>query len=141
MQREYQIASQELTAFLQKVQELKIVNAEQVVPWRLLDPPEYPNFPVSPDVPRQLGLGAVGSVLAGILVSVGLNKLDDRVDNPDSVKAMTGLPVILIPAVDDLDQSASMRVGLFSKPPKVKIKIIPIGVLWSRFGLWHWVSV
>ncbi|PSB56290.1 GumC family protein [Chamaesiphon polymorphus] len=123
MQREYQIASQELTAFLQKVQELKIVNAEQVVPWRLLDPPEYPNFPVSPDVPRQLGLGAVGSVLAGILVSVGLNKLDDRVDNPDSVKAMTGLPVLsLIPRVDDLDQSASMRGGTFLQTTKGKNK-------------------
>ncbi|AFY91595.1 GumC family protein [Chamaesiphon minutus] len=123
MQREYQIASQELTAFLQKVQELKIVNAEQVVPWRLLDPPEYPNFPVSPDVPRQLGMGAVGSLLAGILVSVGLNKLDDRVDNPDSVKAMTGMPVLsLIPRVDDLDRSSSMRGGTFLQTAKGKNK-------------------
>ena len=123
LQREYQIASQELTAFLQKVQELKIVNAEQVVPWRLLDPPEYPNLPVSPDVPRQMGLGAIGSLLAGILVSVGLNKLDDRVDNPDSVKAMTGMPILsLIPRVEDLDQSASMRGGTFLQTAKGKNK-------------------
>ena len=121
LQREYQIASQELTAFLQKVQELKIVNAEQVVPWRLLDPPEYPNLPLSPDVPRQMGLGAIGSLLAGILVSVGLNKLDDRVDNPDSVKAMTGMPVLsLIPRIDDLDQSSSMRGGTFLQTSKGK---------------------
>jgi polysaccharide biosynthesis transport protein len=123
LQREYQIASQELTAFLQKVQELKIVNAEQVVPWRLLDPPEYPNFPVSPDVPRQMGLGAIGSILAGILVSVGLNKLDDRVDNPDSVKAMTGMPILsLIPRVDDLEQSAATRGGTFLQTTKGKSK-------------------
>jgi polysaccharide biosynthesis transport protein len=123
LQREYQIASQELTAFLQKVQELKIVNAEQVVPWRLLDPPEFPNFPVSPDVPRQMGLGAIGSLLAGILVSVGLNKLDDRVDNPDSVKAMTGMPILsLIPRVDDLEQSSSMRGGTFLQTAKGKSK-------------------
>ena len=121
LQREYQIASQELTAFLQKVQELKIVNAEQVVPWRLLDPPEYPNFPLSPDVPRQMGLGAIGSLLAGVLVSVGLNKLDDRVDNPDSVKAMTGIPVLsLIPKVNDLDQSSSLRGGTFLQTFKGK---------------------
>lgn len=123
LQREYQIASQELTAFLQKVQELKIVNAEQVVPWRLLDPPEYPNFPLSPDVPRQMGLGAIGSILAGVLVSVGLNKLDDRVDNPDSVKAMTAMPVLsLIPRVDDLAQSSSMRGGTFLQTFKGKNK-------------------
>ncbi len=123
MQREYQISSQELTAFLQKVQELKIVNAEQVVPWRLLDPPEYPNFPVSPDVPRQMGLGAIGSILAGVLVSVGLNKLDDRVDNPDSVKAMTGMPILsLIPRVEDLEQSSSLRGGTFLQTAKGKSK-------------------
>ncbi len=123
MQREYQIASQELTAFLQKVQELKIVNAEQVVPWKLLDPPEYPRFPVSPDVPRQMGLGAIGSLLAGVLVSVGLNKLDDRVDNPDTVKSMTGMPILsLIPKVEDLDQSSSMRGSNFLQTTKGKHK-------------------
>jgi polysaccharide biosynthesis transport protein len=123
LQREYQIASQELTAFLQKVQELKIVNAEQVVPWRLLDPPEYPNFPMSPDVPRQMGLGAIGSILAGILVSVGLNKLDNRVDNPDSVKAMTGMPILsLIPRVEDLEQSSATRGGTFLQTNKGKSK-------------------
>ena len=123
LQREYQIASQELTSFLQKVQELKIVNAEQVVPWRLLDPPEYPNLPLSPDVPRQMGLGAIGSLLAGVLVSVGLNKLDDRVDNPDSVKAMTGMPVLsLIPKVEDLDRSSAVRGSTFLQTAKGKNK-------------------
>jgi polysaccharide biosynthesis transport protein len=123
LQREYQIASQELTAFLQKVQELKIVNAEQVVPWKLLDPPEYPQSPVSPDVPRQMGLGAIGSLLAGVLVSVALNKLDDRVDNPDSVKAMTGMPILsLIPKVEDLEQSSTLRGGTFLQTAKGKNK-------------------
>jgi polysaccharide biosynthesis transport protein len=123
LQREYQIASQELTAFLQKVQELKIVNAEQVVPWKLLDPPEYPRNPVSPDVPRQMGLAAIGSIIAGVLVSVGLNKLDDRVDNPDSVKAMTGMPILsLIPKVEDLDQSTAARGGTFLQTVSGKVK-------------------
>ncbi len=123
LQREYQIASQELTSFLQKVQELKIVNAEQVVPWRLLDPPEYPRFPVSPDVPRQMGLGAIGSLLAGVLVSVGLNKLDDRVDNPDTVKVMTGMPILsLIPKVEGLEQSSSLRGSNFLQTTKGKHK-------------------
>jgi polysaccharide biosynthesis transport protein len=123
LQREYQIASQELTLFLQKVQELKIANAEQVVPWKVLDPPEFPRLPVSPDVPRQMGLGAIGSLLAGLLVSVGLNKLDDRVDNPDTVKVMTGMPVLaLIPRVDDLERSSSMRGGTFLQTAKGKNK-------------------
>ncbi|MFM2303792.1 MAG: hypothetical protein RLZZ135_1202 [Cyanobacteriota bacterium] len=123
LQREYQISSQELTLFLQKIQELKIANAEQVVPWRVLDPPEYPRFPVSPDVPRQMGLGAIGSLLAGLLVSMGLNKLDNRVDNPETVKVMTGMPVLaLIPKVDDLEQSSSVRGSTFLQTTKGKSK-------------------
>jgi polysaccharide biosynthesis transport protein len=105
LQRQYAISSQELTAFLQKLQELKIADAEQVVPWRLLDPPELPLSPISPDVGRQLGLGAVGSLLAGILVAVGLKKLDNRIDDPDTIKALTGMPVLtMIPKVDGFDR-------------------------------------
>lgn len=123
LQREYEIASRELTAFLQKVQELKIVNAEQVVPWKVLDPPEYPRLPVSPDVPRQMGLGAIGSLLAGVLVAVGLNKLDNRVDNPDTVKVMTGMPILsLIPKVEDLEASVAARGSTFLQTTKGKSK-------------------
>jgi polysaccharide biosynthesis transport protein len=102
LQRQYAISSQELTAFLQKLQELKIADAEQVVPWRLLDPPELPVSPISPDVGRQLGLGIVGSLLAGILAAVGLKKLDNRIDDPEDIKALTGMPVLtMIPKVSD----------------------------------------
>jgi capsular exopolysaccharide synthesis family protein len=70
-----------------------------------------------------MGLGAIGSIIAGILVSVGLNKLDDRVDNPDSVKAMTGMPILsLIPKVEDLDQSTAARGGTFLQTVSGKVK-------------------
>jgi polysaccharide biosynthesis transport protein len=105
LQRQYAISSQELTAFLQKLQELKISDAEQVVPWNLLDPPELPLKPISPDVGRQLGLGAIGSLLAGILAAVGLKKFDNRIDEPDTVKSITGMPILtLIPKVDSFEQ-------------------------------------
>ena len=118
LQRQYNLHSQELTAFLQKLQELKIADAEQVIPWKQLDPPEFPRLPISPDVPRQLGLGAIGSLLVGVLAAVGLNKLDNRIDNPDVVKSMTGMPVLtLLPTVNSFEQ-AEMRGGTFLKPDK-----------------------
>jgi polysaccharide biosynthesis transport protein len=105
LQRQYAISSQELTAFLQKLQELKISDAEQIVPWRLIDPPELPLKPISPDVARQLGLGAIGSLLAGVLTAVGLKKLDNRLDDPDTIKSVTGLPILtLVPKVDNFAQ-------------------------------------
>jgi polysaccharide biosynthesis transport protein len=107
LEREYKLQTQELTAFLQKLQELKIVNAEKIVPWTLLDPPELPRLPISPDVPRQLGLGALASLLAGVLAAVGLNKLDNRISDPDAVKDLTGLPILaLIPKVGSLQPKA-----------------------------------
>jgi polysaccharide biosynthesis transport protein len=58
-----------------------------------------------------------------MLVSYGLNKLDNRVDNPDSVKAITGMPILsLIPRVDDLDQSSSTRGSTFLQTAKGKNK-------------------
>jgi polysaccharide biosynthesis transport protein len=105
LQRQYNIYSQEVTSFLQKSQELKISNAEQVVPWKLLDPPEPPGDPISPNVPRQLGLGAIGSLFIGLLAAIGLNRLDNRIENPDVIKSMIGLPVLtLLPDVRSLDR-------------------------------------
>jgi polysaccharide biosynthesis transport protein len=107
LQRQYTIYSQELTSFLQKLQELKVASAEQTVPWKLLDPPELPTQPISPDVPKQLGTGALISLLAGILAAIGLNKLDNRIDNPDAIRAIMGMPVLaLIPR-------AGLRSGTF----------------------------
>ena len=123
LQRQYTINSQELTAFLQKLQELKIAGAEQVIPWKLLDPPELPLNPISPDVPRQLGLGALGSLLVGVIAAVGLNKLDNRIEDPNAVKSMTGMPILsLIPYVDSLDSDSMHRGGSFLKRAKFKQK-------------------
>jgi polysaccharide biosynthesis transport protein len=106
LEREYKLQTQELTAFLQKLQELKILNAEKIVPWTLLDPPELPRFPVSPDIPRQLALGTIASLIAGALAAIGLNKLDNRIGDPESVKDLTGLPILaLIPKADSLQES------------------------------------
>jgi polysaccharide biosynthesis transport protein len=111
LQRQYTMSSQELTAFLQKLQELKIADAEHVVPWTLLDPPEVPRIPIFPNVSQQLVLGALGSLALGIGAAVGLNifknSLNNRIDNPDTLKAMTGMPILtLVPKIADPDYLA-----------------------------------
>jgi polysaccharide biosynthesis transport protein len=111
LQRQYTMSSQELNAFLQKLQELKIADAEQVVPWTLLDPPELPHIPIFPNVSQQLLLGGLGSLALGIVAAVGLNKLknsqNNRIDNPDALKAMTGMPILtLVPKMADLEHLA-----------------------------------
>jgi polysaccharide biosynthesis transport protein len=122
LQRQYTIHSQELTAFLQKLQELKIADAEQVVPWKLIDPAEVPSAPISPNVERQIGFGGVASLLVGVLLAIGCNKLDNRIDNPDTVKSMTGIPILaLIPNVDSFEEVVR-RGGSFLQHSKNKSK-------------------
>jgi polysaccharide biosynthesis transport protein len=117
LQRRYNLHSQELTAFLQKLQELKIADAEQVVPWNLLDPPDLPDSPISPDVKRQLGLGGLASLLAGTLVAVGLNKVGNRIEDPDVIKSITGLSVLaIIPNVNKFEQLAAQDMTFFQSP-------------------------
>jgi polysaccharide biosynthesis transport protein len=109
LQREYNIYSHELTAFLQKLQELKIADAEQVIPWTLLDPPETPQIPIFPNVNQQLSLGAIGSLFVGILAAIGIHKikcsLNNQVDNLDTLQSITGMPMLtLIPKVADFNR-------------------------------------
>jgi len=131
LQRQYSIYSQELTAFLQKLQELKISDAEQGVPWGLLDPPELPQFPISPDVPRQLGLGALFSLLVGVLVAVGLKKLDNRIDDPETVKSMAGMPILsLIPNVESFDEESVWK-SRYLQPAKNKSSKSKSYTYWS----------
>lgn len=114
LQRQYTIGSQELTAFLQKFQEFRIADAEQVVPWTLLDPPAVPKSPIFPNVTQQLSLGAIGSLFVGILAAYAVSKLDRRIDNANTVKSMTGMPLLAaIPKVDNFDL-VTMRAGILS---------------------------
>ena len=114
LQRQYTIGSQELTAFLQKLQEFRIADAEQVVPWTLLDPPAVPKSPIFPNVNQQLSLGAIGSLFVGVLAAYAVSKLDRRIDNANTVKSMTGMPLLAaIPKVDDFDL-VTMRAGILS---------------------------
>jgi polysaccharide biosynthesis transport protein len=123
LQRQYTIESQELTAFLQKLQEFKIAGAEQVIPWKLLDPPEFPRAPISPDVSRQLGMGALASLLAGVIVAVALNKLDNRIEDPNAVKSITGMPILsLIPYVEGLDTDSNHSGNFLFKRGRFKHK-------------------
>jgi polysaccharide biosynthesis transport protein len=129
LQRQYTLYSQELTAFLQKLQELKIADAEQVVPWTLLDPPELPQVAIFPNVNQQLTLGALGSLFIGILAAIGVYKLDNRIDDPDNLKTMTGLPILtMVPKVDNPQSIAHLN---FVQPTPNKKKLSYYGFIES----------
>jgi polysaccharide biosynthesis transport protein len=152
LQRQYTLYSQELTAFLQKLQELRIADAEQVVPWTLFDPPELPQVAIFPNVNQQLALGAIGSLFIGILAAIGVYKLDNRIDNPDSLKTMTGLPILtLVPKVDNPQSighlnfvqptSHKKRLSYYGFIEALRILVLDIGLMSDRDNTGMAISV
>jgi polysaccharide biosynthesis transport protein len=145
LQRQYTIYSQELTAFLQKLQELKIADAEQVIPWTLLDPPELPQASIFPNVGQQLSLGAIGSLFVGVLAAIGIKKLDRRIDDPDSLKNMTGLPILaMVPRVENpasinhanfvQPSNDKKRLSYYSFIEALRVLVLDIGLMSDREG-------
>jgi polysaccharide biosynthesis transport protein len=152
LQRQYTLYSQELTAFLQKLQELRIADAEQVVPWTLLDPPELPQVAIFPNVNQQLALGAIGSLFIGILAAIGVYKLDNRVDNPENLKTMTGLPILtLVPKVDNPQSIAHInfvqpipnkrRLSYYGFIEALRVLVLDIGLMSDRENAGMAISV
>jgi polysaccharide biosynthesis transport protein len=143
LERQYTIYAQELTAFLQKLQELKIADAEQVIPWTLLDPPELPQASIFPNVTQQLSLGAIGSLFIGVLAAIALKKLDRRIDDPDSLKNMTGMPILaMVPKIENRGSISQVnfvhtsndkkRLSYYSFIEALRVLVLDLGLMSER---------
>lgn len=106
LQRELEVKSQSVKKFLERRQELEIVEAEEIAPWQILEPPYLPAVPISPNVKRGLVLGAIAGVLAGVATAWVLEQLDGRVKQVEEVKRLTRLPLLgSVPKVKQWDGS------------------------------------
>lgn len=106
LQRELEVKSQSVKKFLERRQELEIVEAEEIAPWQILEPPYLPTVPISPNVKRGLVLGAISGMLAGVGTAWLLEQLDRRVKQVEEVKRLTRLPLLgTVPKVKQLDAS------------------------------------
>jgi capsular exopolysaccharide synthesis family protein len=94
LQRELIIATQSLNRFLEKRESLQVEAAQKEMPWQLIAPPELPQIPVSPHVQRNLILGAVAGLLAGLGAALFLEKLDNKFHSTEELKETTKLPLL-----------------------------------------------
>ncbi|MBC7879719.1 MAG: polysaccharide biosynthesis tyrosine autokinase [Anaerolineae bacterium] len=102
LQRKFKIDSDTIDFLLKKRQELKVAEAQETSPWRVLNPAIIPESPIIPNTSRNLTLG----VLAGLLIAVGttllLERLDERIKEVDEVKEIAQIPLLgVIPRVTD----------------------------------------
>jgi capsular exopolysaccharide synthesis family protein len=105
LQRELKIATQSLNQFLEKRESLQIENAQKQIPWQLLSTPELPQTPFSPNVQRNLILGVITGLLAGMAAALLVERLDNVFHSSDELKEITKLPLLgMIPFHKHLKQ-------------------------------------
>lgn len=92
--RQYELNTQTLDNLLEKLQELRIQEAQDTFIWKVIEPPNLPTIPLARNRVRGLVLGLMTGALAGIGVAFLLEKTDTRLRELKEVKKLTNLPVL-----------------------------------------------
>ena len=74
LQRELEVASENLVRFLKAEKSLELDAAQQALNWKVITPAKEPKAPISPDPAQALSLGLFG----GLLLGVGMAFLAER---------------------------------------------------------------
>lgn len=77
---------------LQKMKEAGVTAGLRSNNIRVIDPAEVPRSPISPNVPRTLGVAFLGSLTMGLGLAFLLESLDKTIRSADQVQIVSGLP-------------------------------------------------
>ena len=88
------LAQENLAGLVRARETFQLENAQQTVPWQVIDPPKINLNPIKPSVSRYLTLG----MMFGVVIGAGAALLRDRLDHvfhsPQEVKEELELPLI-----------------------------------------------
>jgi capsular exopolysaccharide synthesis family protein len=94
IQRNLQLANESLNRFLASREQLQIEVAQTELPWELIQRPNQPEYPISPNIPRSLLLGFVASFLLGLGAAVLMEEIDNTYHTIDGIKDKIKLPIL-----------------------------------------------
>ncbi|MGB3655391.1 MAG: hypothetical protein WBA41_29865, partial [Rivularia sp. (in: cyanobacteria)] len=86
LSRELEIANESLGRFLSAKENLQIETARKVSPWQVISQIEAPKQPISPNISRNLALGGIAGVLAGVGAAIIAGKLDNKYHSPEELQ-------------------------------------------------------
>ena len=94
IQRNLQIANESLTRFLSTREQLQIQVAQTELPWELIQAPNHSEYPISPNIRRNLLLGFVASFLLGLGAAKILEEMDNTYHTIESIQEKIKIPII-----------------------------------------------
>jgi polysaccharide biosynthesis transport protein len=101
LQRQLALDTSIYTKLSEKLEELRIAEAQEISSWRELEPPFLPTSPISPDINRNLLMGALAGIGLGIALAFLLERSDQRIREVDEVKELIDIPLLgAIPRTD-----------------------------------------
>ncbi|CAN1213229.1 polysaccharide biosynthesis tyrosine autokinase [Tumidithrix helvetica PCC 7403] len=101
LQRQLALDTSIFTKLSEKLEELRIAEAQEISSWRELEPPFLPTSPISPDINRNLLLGGLAGIVFGIALAYLLERSDQRIREVDEVKELIDIPLLgAIPRTD-----------------------------------------
>jgi polysaccharide biosynthesis transport protein len=103
LQRQLALDSSIFTKLSEKLEELRISEAQEIASWRVLDSAFLPVIPVSPNILLNLLLGGFGGILMGVALVMFLEKSDQRIREIEEVRELTDVPLLgAVPRTDML---------------------------------------
>jgi capsular exopolysaccharide synthesis family protein len=94
IQRQLALDSQTYNKLTEKLEELRISEAQEVSSWKVLEPPLTPTRPFSPNIERGLITGGIMGLTLGILFALLQNRLDQRIREVEEVREMIDIPLL-----------------------------------------------
>lgn len=101
--RQFQVESENVTRLLSKLEEFRILEAQESPTWQVIQPPSSPDKPVLPDWRLNLLVGSVLGLMLGGLVVYLREQLDKRLYSVESVNELLHLRTLsVVPQTDEM---------------------------------------
>ena len=94
IQTRLKVAQDNLSGLVRASETFQLEIAQQSVPWRVIAPPTIDPNPIKPSVPRNLALGTLLGVVAGIGAGLLRDRLDHVFHDPGDVQNELKLPLL-----------------------------------------------
>ncbi len=91
--REVKVNSELYTALVTSAQQLQLITVGKTSNVRLVDAPEKPDLPVTPNRPRIIAVAIFAGIFLGVLFAFLRRALQTAIDDPEQVERLFGLPV------------------------------------------------
>jgi polysaccharide biosynthesis transport protein len=101
LSQQVKIASDSVSHLLTKLEEFRIIEAQESAPWQIIQSPSTVGRPVSPSLSLNLLLGSVVAVLAGGFVIYLREQFDNSLHSYRDLKEILNLPrLAMLPKID-----------------------------------------